>query len=130
MISHLIVLFHFVHLKMPDIQTKADVELLVNSFYEKVLKDDVLSPFFAKLNFEKHLPKMVHFWTFVLLDESGYTTDVTKKHLHMPLKKEHFDQWIALFNATTDSLFEGSNAEKAKQRAFLIRWTIESKIND
>lgn len=114
---------------MPDIQTKSDVELLVNSFYDKVLKDEVLSPFFVKLNFEKHLPKMIHFWTFVLLDEPGYTTDVTKKHLHMPLKKEHFDQWISLFNATADALFQGPNADKAKQRAFLIRWTIESKMN-
>lgn len=113
---------------MSDISTKQDVELLVNSFYTKVLKDATLAPFFSKLNFEKHLPKMVHFWTFVLLDEPGYTTDVTKKHLHMPLEKEHFDQWIVLFNETTDALFEGAIAEKAKQRAFLIRWTIESKM--
>jgi hemoglobin len=113
---------------MRDIQNKTDIENLVNSFYTKVLKDATLAPFFSKLNFEKHLPKMVHFWTFALLDEPGYTTDVTKKHLHMPLKKEHFDQWIALFNETTDELFKGAIAEKAKQRAFLIRWTIESKM--
>jgi len=113
---------------MPDIQSKADVELLVNSFYDKVLKDEVLAPFFSKLNFDKHLPKMVHFWTFVLLDEPGYTTDVTQKHMKMPLKKEHFDNWISLFNESVDTLFEGDTAEKAKQRAFLIRWTIESKL--
>lgn len=113
---------------MPDIKTKSDIEKLVDTFYGKVLKDDVLAPFFRNLNFEKHLPKMVHFWTFVLLDEPGYTTDVTKKHLSMPLNKKHFDHWIQLFNETTDELFEGTNAEKAKQRAFLIRWTIESKM--
>jgi hemoglobin len=118
----------FVLLNMPDIQSKADVEKLVNSFYSKVLKDAVLSPLFANMNSEKHIPKLVLFWTFVLLDEPGYTTDVTKTHAHMPLKKEHFDNWIALFNETTNELFEGTNAEKAKQRAFLIRWTIESKM--
>ena len=113
---------------MPDIQSKSDVEHLVNTFYDKVLKDDILAPFFKRLNFDRHLPKMVHFWTFVLLDEPGYNTDVTKKHMHMPLEKIHFDRWVSLFNATTDELFEGTNAEKAKQRAFLIRWTIESKM--
>ncbi|MDB3907364.1 group III truncated hemoglobin [Crocinitomicaceae bacterium] len=114
---------------MADIQTKEDIELLVNSFYTKVLKDETLAPFFARLDFDRHLPKMVHFWSFVLLDEADYTTDVTKTHINMPLKKEHFDQWIHLFSATTDELFSGENAHKAKQRAFLIRWTIESKIN-
>ncbi len=113
-----------------DITTKEDIEKLVNTFYDKVLKDGVLSPFFQRLNFQAHLPKMVHFWSFVLLDEAGYTTDVTQKHLHMPLKKEHFDQWIFLFNETVDELFTGEKAELAKQRAFLIRWTIESKIGE
>ncbi len=111
-----------------DIVSQEDIQILVNTFYGKVLKDDLLSPFFQRLNFEAHLPKMVHFWSFVLLDEAGYTTDVTQKHMHMPLKKEHFDQWIFLFNETVDELFAGEKAELAKQRAFLIRWTIESKI--
>jgi len=115
---------------MIDIQAKADVEELVNQFYAKVMKDDLLAPFFEHLDWNRHLPKMIHFWSFVLLNESGYTTDVTKMHLHMPLKKEHFDRWIELFNATVDTLFLGEKADLAKQRAFLIRWTIESKINN
>lgn len=114
---------------MNDIQTKEDIDFLVNSFYTDVLKDDTLSPFFSRLDFDLHLPKMIHFWSFVLLDEEGYTTDVTAKHMKMPLKKEHFDRWIELFNATVDRHFKGDKAEAAKQRAFLIRWTIESKIN-
>jgi hemoglobin len=113
---------------MEDIKSKTDIEKLVNLFYDKVLNDTVLSSFFQRLNFQAHLPKMVHFWSFVLLDEPGYTTDVTQKHMHMPLKKEHFDQWVFLFNETVDELFSGEKAELAKQRAFLIRWTIESKI--
>ncbi len=113
---------------MNDITTKSDIELFVNHFYDKVLKDDVLAPFFKNLDFSKHLPKMVYFWSFVPLDEAGYTTDVTKTHLHMPLKEEHFDQWISLFNSTIDEMYVGEKAEMAKQRAFLIRWTIESKM--
>ena len=46
----------------------------------------------------------------------------------MPIKKEHFDQWIELFNGTIDRLFEGEKAKVAKEKAFLIRWTMESKI--
>ena len=111
-----------------DITTNKDVELLVNTFYSKVMEDDVLVPFFKNLDFKIHMPKMISFWEFVLLDKAGYKTDVTEKHMHMRLKKEHFDQWVFLFNETVDALFEGEKAELAKQRAFLVGWTIQSKM--
>lgn len=114
---------------MRDIQTKSDIELVVNSFYEKVLKNELLAPFFQRLDFEKHLPKMVFFWSFVLLDEPGYTTNVTDKHINMPLKKEHFDVWLELFNRTLDDLFKGDKVELAKQRAAVIGWTIGNKTD-
>lgn len=115
---------------MKDIISIEDIEILIDRFYDVVLEDDVLSAFFARLDFDHHKPKMVHFWSFVLLDDAGYTTDVTEKHMSMRLKKEHFDRWISLFNVTIDSLYKGEKAELAKQRAYLIRWTIESKMNN
>ena len=111
-----------------DITSNKDVELLVNTFYSKVVEDEILAPFFKNLDFDKHMPKMISFWAFVLLDEAGYTTDVTAKHMHMRLKPEHFDQWLLLFNKTVDELFSGEKAELAKQRAFLVGWTIKSKM--
>jgi hemoglobin len=105
---------------MTDISNKGDIEKLVNDFYGKVLDDDLLKPFFEQLNFKEHLPKMVSFWEFVLLDKAGYTTNVTDKHLRMPLKKEHFDHWIHLFNSTVDELFQGDKAEMSKKRAYLL----------
>lgn len=111
-----------------DIKSIKDVETLVHSFYDKVVQDNVLAPFFTNLDFKIHMPKMISFWAFVLLDEAGYKTDVTEKHMNMRLKKEHFDQWILLFNETVDALFEGEKAELAKQRAFLVGWTIQSKM--
>ena len=113
---------------MKDITTTEDVQFLVDTFYGKVLENKELQPFFRHLDFEHHKPKMVHFWSFVLLDVSGYTTNVTEKHLNMPLKHEHFQLWLALFAETIDAHFEGEKATMAKERARVIAWTIESKI--
>ena len=113
---------------MKEIETKEDVKKLVDVFYGKVLKDNLLSPFFKHLNLEVHLPKMVQFWSFVLLDEAGYTTNVVEKHMMMPLEKSHFDQWLKLFNETIDELFNGEKVDLAKQRAFTIAWTTEHKL--
>ena len=112
---------------MKDITTKQDVELLVDTFYGLVLQDEDLAPFFKNLDFKAHMPKMVHFWSFVLLDEPGYTTNVTDKHRHMPLSPAHFERWVSLFHETVDALFSGGKVEMAKQRANLIAWTIQNK---
>ena len=49
---------------MSDIKNEDDVELFVRSFYGKALKDEQLAPFFKHMNFEKHIPKMIHFMSF------------------------------------------------------------------
>jgi hemoglobin len=113
---------------MKEIESKEDVQFLVSTFYGKVLMNEELKPFFSQLDFEAHLPKMIHFWSFVLLDEANYKTNVTEKHLQMPLKKENFDTWLRLFGETVDEHFEGEKAEIAKQRAFTIAWTISNKM--
>ena len=114
---------------MKQLESSADIHQLVSTFYNKVLQDAQLAPFFQKLDFSAHLPQMEKFWRFALLSEQGYTTNVTEKHLKMPLQKQHFDRWLALFNETIDELFEGELAQQAKQRAAVIGWTINSKMN-
>jgi hemoglobin len=101
-----------------DIQTKEDIELLVNTFYTDVLKNPYIGFFFKGLNFEHHMPKM------------GYTTNVTQKHENMHLQPEHFDIWVKLFSETVDRFFEGEKAEMAKSRAKLLALTMASKFRN
>jgi dephospho-CoA kinase len=112
-----------------ELNNREDIDFLVHSFYEQVLKDEMLAPFFQTLDFGRHLPKMIDFWCFVLLGETGYSTNVVEKHIHMPLKAEHFERWLHIFNRTLDEFFDGENVEIAKQRAFTIAWTTKSKMN-
>jgi dephospho-CoA kinase len=111
-----------------ELNNREDIEFLVHSFYERILNDEMLAPFFKTLDFDKHLPKMIDFWCFILLGETGYSTNVVEKHIHMPLKAEHFERWLEIFNNTLDANFEGENVEIPKQRAFTIAWTTKSKM--
>lgn len=112
-----------------DITTEADIALWMNTFYEKLLKDEVTAPVFAHLDLPAHMPKLVHFWAFVLLDKEGYKTNVFEKHIHLNLQKEHFDIWLKYFRATTDELFEGEKAEIAKQRVGMLATTFYHKLH-
>jgi hemoglobin len=119
----------------PEISTSADIDHLVRSFYGKALVDAEIGYLFteiAQLDLEKHLPKIVHFWDSVLLDAPDYTGNVMQVHLNLnakePLTHAHFQRWLALWTETVDELFQGENAERAKQRAMGIAMVMQGKI--
>ncbi|MEZ4841275.1 MAG: group III truncated hemoglobin [Flavobacteriaceae bacterium] len=51
-----------------DITNKHDIELLVNTFYDKVKTNKIIIFFndVAKVDWEHHLPKMYSFWASLL----------------------------------------------------------------
>lgn len=120
---------------MKDIETRGDIELLVNSFYDKVKADDTIGYLFndvAKVNWEKHLPVMYAFWEQIIFHTGDYKGNpmVPHKNLHerSPLNPKHFVQWLILFRRTVDELFTGDNAEMAKQRAESIATVMRLKV--
>ena len=111
-----------------DINSKADIELLVNNFYNKLLVDDLMAPHFLGLDLNHHIPRIVSFWSMVLLDDAGYKTNVFDKHSHLKINQSHFDKWVNLFSETVDELFIGEKANLAKQRAAILGYTFGSKM--
>lgn len=107
-------------LELNDISTENDISLLVNTFYTRVRGDALLFAVFdpiVKDNWDRHLQRMVDFWSTLLLYTKKFTDDPLKKHLPLPIDKVHFDRWLMLFNETIDELFKGQIAENAKKRA-------------
>ncbi len=118
-----------------DIATRADIELLVNSFYEKAKTDPVIGFFFTdvvKVNWEKHLPVMYSFWENIVFYTGGYNGNPMERHQHVheksPLTAAHFNRWLELFRETTDQLFAGEKAELIKQRAGSIATVMQIRF--
>jgi hemoglobin len=114
-----------------DIQGRYDVELLVDRFYEKVLKDEVIGFFFtdvAAINLKEHLPRMYDFWESMLFRSQTYGRNAMMPHLRLnqkePLQPQHFTRWLELFNETIDDLFSGPVADEAKLRASGVAMSI------
>lgn len=121
---------------MKDIESRKDIELLLEAFYEKAFKDDLISHFFTKvvpLNLEEHIPVIADFWESVLLDAKGYRKNVMEVHLNISekskIEKQHLDRWVKLFTETVDEMFGGNKATIAKQRAASIATMMNIKIN-
>ena len=114
-----------------DISTLDDIKLLVNTFYEKVQKDDLIGPIFNQKmigRWPEHLEKMYRFWQTILLEEHTYSGSPFPPHKQLPVNQAHFDRWMELFTATVDNLFVGKLAEEAKVRAANMAYMFNYKI--
>ncbi|HRN98079.1 MAG TPA: group III truncated hemoglobin [Flavobacterium sp.] len=108
----------------PDINRRADIELLVNTFYDRVRIDQAIGYLFtdvARVNWDEHLPKMYNFWENILFFTGNYSGSpmVVHRELHAKsrMNEMHFARWIELFCDTVDRLFEGPRANEIKDRA-------------
>lgn len=118
-----------------DIANRKDIELLVDTFYQKVKANEIIGYLFtevAQVDWASHLPVMYAFWAGILLGERGYTGNPMQKHIELSkmaaLGEPEFAAWLQLFTQTADELFEGPVAEEAKTRAGHIARLILHKI--
>ncbi len=108
-----------------DIKTRADIFLLVSSFYIKVRKDPVLGPFFNDTikDWDAHLDRLTTFWESSLFLKTRYVGDPLEAHVKVDennnnsITELHFGLWLNLWFETIDELFKGDYAENAKRRA-------------
>lgn len=115
---------------MRDIENRADIQLMVETFYGRVQKDPRLAFAFntvAEVDWPNHLPRMVDFWETIIFRKAGYKGNPAAVHQALAAKMaqtteqmrpDHFTHWVKLFSETVDDLFEGEHADVAKQSAF------------
>lgn len=118
-----------------EIAAKADIIELIDAFYAKVRQDKLISFFFndiAKVQWEKHLPKMYDFWDNIVFSTGHYQGNPMDAHFKLhaisAMKAEHFQRWLSLFFETVDEHFTGANADLIKRRAESIAYIMQAKI--
>lgn len=118
---------------MQDIQSKADIDFLITTFYDALLKNEEMIHFFKHIDFEAHKPRMVGFWDFIVFNTPhAYTGSLMPVHEHLhkmfPFEKKHFEIWLDTFKQTVDKNFVGEKAEDIKNAATQIGATMRYKI--
>jgi hemoglobin len=120
-----------------DIENRADISMLMETFYGTMLEDSKLGVIFtdvAQINLPEHLPILCNFWESIIFHTAQYKGNPMEVHIALhekyPLRKEHFDRWLELFNDSVDALFDGEKATLAKERAKSIAILMLMKINN
>lgn len=110
-----------------EIASRDDVFLLVSTFYNKIKKDDFIGPIFLEIipdeEWASHIDKLTSFWESTLFFKRGYKGNPMKAHIDVDvhfgnsITQKHFGKWLELWFSTVDSLFVGTKATEAKERA-------------
>jgi len=121
---------------MKDILNRADIDLLMRTFYNRLLADPAISYVFtdvAKIDLEHHLPVIGDFWEQNLLQSGSYKNNVLEIHRQLHYKEkltpELFEIWLSHFSIAIDANFQGENSEKAKTRALSIATIMKIKMH-
>lgn len=120
---------------MQDIENKKDIELLVDTFYDKVLANQTIGPIFsdvAQVDWGLHLPKMYAFWGSLLLNQNNFSGNPLRVHVGLSkltaMTEVEFSEWLSLFHETVNELFRGKKAEEAKAKASHIAQFMSTKM--
>ena len=95
--------------EIPEGLDEAMIRAVVDSFYAKARKDDVIGPVFNRVipdaDWPEHLAKIASFWSSMLLGTGTYEGRPMPKHMAIPeLSDVHFSRWLALFRQTAIEL--------------------------
>lgn len=97
---------------------------LVYRFYEDVRADDLLGPTFEAAlagRWATHLPRMVEFWSTLLISSRSFSGNVFAKHMALAgITPQHFKRWLELWFATTATLFVPSVTARLQHMALGI----------
>lgn len=83
--------------------TEPMIKTLVHTFYARVRVDPLLGPIFnrAIADWDAHLDKLCAFWSSVTLMTGRYKGTPMRVHAEIDeISPLHFEQWLALFQAT------------------------------
>lgn len=119
-----------------DIRNRADVQLLVETFYSKIREHRVLGPIFNTIitDWDSHLELLTDFWETQLFLNRKYHGNPVTAHQEVDDKmdnsitSEHFGLWLNVWFETIDELFEGETAWIAKNRAQKMSTMLFMKI--
>ncbi len=109
--------------------TKENLRTMVNVFYAKVLKDEIVGPFFIeKLGddlksdvWQTHLELLTNFWASIAMGDTEYRGNPFAPHLNLQnLSREAFSRWLELFAETVESVYSPEISNFFKQRSTII----------
>lgn len=99
--------------------TEENIKIFVITFYTKIMKNEIVGPFFIEIlgddmenkKWQEHIEVLCEFWASVTLGQRSYRGSPFAPHARMQgLKRETFEKWIEIFFETLDEMYEAETS--------------------
>jgi len=99
--------------------TLADIERLVDAFYDRVRVHPTLGPVFeaAVDDWPAHKATLVDFWSSIELKTGRYRGNPMARHRGHPIDSAHFVDWLALWEVTAAEVLSPAAAARMHEHA-------------
>lgn len=101
---------------------------VVDTFYARVRRDEVLGPIFNRVvdDWPEHLAKLKDFWSSVLLMTGRFKGQPMAVHAAIPdIGRAHFERWLSLFGETVTELCPPPAAGLFREKAAMIAESLQ-----
>ncbi len=95
------------------------IATLVDHFYEKVRRDLQIGPIFnaAVHDWDEHKRLLTSFWASIALRAGSYRGNPMSAHRPHPIRAEHFDRWLELWEETCSEELDEDHAAQMLEYA-------------
>lgn len=99
--------------------TEAHIAKLVEVFYQRARAHPQLGILFNSVvaDWDHHLSMVQDFWSQALLGTQRYKKHPYPAHIDLPIKREHFEQWLSLFRPAANETLPEEAAIRAIAKA-------------
>lgn len=110
--------------RLPDLDSVEQIDRFVRLFYQRLLTDDTLAPYFtdvAGISLASHLPLISAYWQKMLLGDSRYQRHTMARHRQLHARRAlggaQHEAWLGHFFAVTQAHFSGPKTDQARRIA-------------
>lgn len=117
----------------PDAPTYKEIEVVISTFYDKLINHPELGHFFEQLdNFDQHLRRITDFWWMAMGGslEQPPKIDMIGKHFPLGIRQADLQTWLALFSETLEQTLADNKARYWMDKVLTIAARLKQIVID
>ena len=118
--------------------TRENIAVFVVKFYENILEDKEVGPFFIDIlgddiqnkKWQEHIEILIEFWGSMLIQDGDYIGSFFEPHEKMiGLKKETFAQWLMILDVTLEEIYDEKCSQEFRKLGQVISKSFIKNLN-